>query len=215
MTEEKRSGVRVAETSYEAKISFYFELKHVILRSSRNNLNSFFVLSFFKEIYIQVRTDMDSTTDDIISIPLPEKRRRFLSFAKCIICQVDKPDVLRKAKASSIAVFVRSLQLRKDEVYDRLSEEISNLCDREVVWHSSCYSSYTSEHNIQHATGAGKVDIQDTSNTSNRTAHIGLRSSSNVSIDWSKCFICRNRTYTKCREMNNVSTFEACKCLYI
>ena len=68
---------------------------------------------------------MDSTTDDIISIPLPEKRRRF-SFAKCIICQVDKPDVLRKAKASSIAVFVRSLQLRKDEVYDRLSEEISN-----------------------------------------------------------------------------------------
>ena len=71
---------------------------------------------------------MDSTTDDIISIPLPEKRRRFLSFAKCIICQVDKPDVLRKAKASSIAVFVRSLQLRKDEVYDRLSEEISNLC---------------------------------------------------------------------------------------
>ena len=154
---------------------------------------------------------MDSTTDDIISIPLPEKRRSFLSFAKCIICQVDKPDVLRKAKASSIAVFVRSLQLRKDEVYDRLSEEISNLCDREVVWHSSCYSSYTSEHNIQHAKGAGKVDIQDTSNTSNRTAHIGLRSSSNVSIDWSKCFICRNRTYKKRREMNNVSTFEACK----
>lgn len=66
-------------------------------------------------------------------------------------------------------------------------------------------------HNIQHATGAGKVGIQDTSNTSNRTAHIGLRSSSNVSIDWSKCFICRNRTYKKCGEMNNLSTFEACE----
>ena len=116
---------------------------------------------------------------------------------------------LRKANASSIDVFVRSLQLRKDELYNRLVDEISNLCNREVVWHSSCYFSYASEHNIQHATGAaGKIGIQDVNNSA---ARIGLRSSSNVTIDWFKRFICRNRTYKKCGDMIKLSTFESCE----
>ena len=30
-------------------------------------------------------------------------------------------------------------------------------------------------------------------------------------IDWSKCFICRKKTYKRCSTLTNISTFEACK----
>ena len=49
------------------------------------------------------------------------------------------------------------------------------------------------------------------SEAGNKETHRISRSSAGVLIDWSKCFICRNKTYKKCREMHNVCTFEACE----
>ena len=49
------------------------------------------------------------------------------------------------------------------------------------------------------------------SGASNEEIHRVSRSSAGVYTDWSKCFICRNKTYKKCREMHNVCTFEACE----
>ena len=144
-----------------------------------------------------------------LTIPLPpqSKRRRLTAFTKCIICQLDREEILRRAKRFSIENLQRTLVLRKDEVYDRLYEELPNLISRDVFWHSTCYSTYTSEQNVRYATS---THSQEDSQATNEQTRRVSRSSAGVSIDWSKCFICRNKTYKKCREMYNVSTFEAC-----
>ena len=88
-----------------------------------------------------------------LTIPLPPetKRRRLTAFTKCIICQLDREEILRRAKRFSIENLQRTLVLRKDEVYDRLHEELPNLISRDVFWHSTCYLSYTSEQNVRYA----------------------------------------------------------------
>ena len=128
-------------------------------------------------------------------ITSPPKRRKLV---KCIICQVDKEEILRKGKESSIDTLNRALNLRKHEVYHRLHKDLPNFLNQDVFWHSTCYLSYTSEHNIQHAT-----DIHE--------SKVESEAGSWYPLDWSKCFICQNKMYKKCREMHNVCTFEACE----
>ena len=94
-------------------------------------------------------------------------------------------------------------------MYDRLHKELPTLLNRDVFWHSTCYSSYTSVQNIGYTTGIN--DNQAESGDANNETRRVLRSSAGVPIDWSKCFICRNRTYKKCPEMHNVCTFEVCE----
>ena len=144
------------------------------------------------------------------SIPLSKsKRQRLITYTKCVICQGDKEEILRKAKGSSIDTLKRALNLRKDEVYDRLHEELPNFMNRDVFWHSTCYSSYTSEQNIHYAMEINDTEVEN--KTVNEETRRVSRSSTGVSIDWSKCFICRNKTYKKCREMHSVCTFKACE----
>ena len=161
----------------------------------------------FSSIYMESK---EKNNISGFSIPLPPqpKRRRLTTYTKCLICQVDREEVLRKAKLSSIDTLQRALDLRKDEVYDRLHAELPSLINRDIFWHSTCYSSYTSVQNIRYATG---IHSQVESRTTNEEKSRVSRSSADVSIDWSRCFICRNKTYKKCREMHNVCTFEACE----
>ena len=45
----------------------------------------------------------------------------------------------------------RALNLRIDKVYDRFHKDLPNFLNQDVFWRSTCHSSYTSEHNIQHS----------------------------------------------------------------
>jgi len=130
-----------------------------------------------------------------LSITSPPKRQKLV---KCIICQVNKEGILRKGKGSSIENLNRTLNLCKDEVYDRLHKDLPNFLNQNVFWHSTCYSSYTSEHNIRHATGIDESTV-DSGAGNEETCRVS-RSSAGVYIDWSKCFICQNKTYKKCRD---------------
>ena len=89
-----------------------------------------------------------------LTTPLPpeSKQRRLTTFTKCIICQLDREEILRRVKRFSIENLQRPLVLRKDEVYVRLHKELPNLISHDVCWHSSCYSSYSSEQNVDLAT---------------------------------------------------------------
>ena len=58
--------------------------------------------------------------------PLPKKRRTII-FTKCIICQTDLKDKLRKGKETSVANFVSKLNVRRDSVYKRLSPDLELL----------------------------------------------------------------------------------------
>ena len=70
-----------------------------------------------------------------ITILPPEKKRRITSFVKCVICQADKNDVLRKGKESSVETLISALSLRQDEVYERLYPKNSNHLKKRLQHH--------------------------------------------------------------------------------
>jgi len=158
-----------------------------------------------------VMTDDESVSDDIaLYVPLPPKRRCTIAFSKCIICQADSKDKLRNGKHSSIVNLISKLEIRQDDVYERLSPYFSQLYENEVLWHASCYATYTSLQNMKYVSSASKQEgnLEEAEGT---TASSIRSSRSNVAPhDWTKCLFCKNRTYKKERVMQNVSTFEAC-----
>ena len=67
--------------------------------------------------------------------------------------QVDGNEILRKAKFSSHVTLRKALDLRKDEISDRLNKELPTFENHDVFWHSTCYSSYTGVQHINYGTG--------------------------------------------------------------
>ena len=135
-----------------------------------------------------------------------------LNLKKCFICQTEKKNVpLRKAKSSSMDTLKSALELRKDDVYTRLWNELDydNIDDAPtILWHSVCYSPYTSQENIRRATKSqSKVESIEPSTVVPRSS----QSSSNLLIDKMECFICQKKTHKKCHKLYNVSSFESCK----
>ena len=65
------------------------------------------------------------------STTFPPKRQKLV---KCIICQVDKEEILRKGKGSSGDTLNRALDLCKDEVYDRLHKDLPNFLNQDVLF---------------------------------------------------------------------------------
>ena len=78
-----------------------------------------------------------------------------------------------------------------------------------------CYASYTSAQNIRYAI-ARNSEIRSNINTKcsdcseEATGNDGVsRRSATPVIDWSKCMFCKNKTYKKCSQLINITTFEA------
>ena len=140
--------------------------------------------------------------------PLPKKRRT-TCFAKCLICQFDSKDKLRKGKESSVANLTSKLKIRKDDVYQRLSPDLDLLYENEVLWHASCYATYTSIQNIKYASNKTSTVVEEDIKEESSDLSPRASRSSITPHDWSKCLFCKNRTYKKEKAMQNVSTFEA------
>ena len=146
-----------------------------------------------------------------VQVPLPPlpKKRRSTTFAKCIICQSDSKDKLRKGKESSVANLISKLKIRQDDVYQRLSPDLDLLYENEVLWHASCCATYKSVQNIKYASSkATKVVEADSENMSTEPSPTVSRSSV-APHDWSKCMFCKKITHKKEKALQNVSTFEA------
>ena len=145
------------------------------------------------------------------AIPLlPKSRKRKLSRSTlCIICQTDRPgEPLRKAKEDSIEKAIKATEKRRDE--EVRARFVSHDADTGIHWHSTCYASYTSDQNIrykmpsdalQHTSRQKEVDV-----ISSRTFRSAM-----APVDWSKCFICKNKSHKKNRDLINLCTFEACE----
>ncbi len=144
--------------------------------------------------------------------PLP-KRQRSTCFTKCIICQSDSRENLRKGKQSSVKKFISKLEIRQDDVYQRLSPNFDVLYENEVLWHTSCYATYTSEQNIKYMSNhqSSTVHNENVKYTEAASEPCAMISRSKAALhDWSKCLFCKNRTHKKEKVMQSVSTFTAC-----
>lgn len=131
-------------------------------------------------------------------LPKPPKRLKTTCFDKCIFCQASN-DVLRVAKLSSIEKVISALEVRQDEVSQRLSpNDLRNVEGKDVFWHSSCYETYTSKQNLRYCATQSSSDVE---------AEGRKRG---TSFDWSKCIFCQNTTRRKDKQLINIATFEAC-----
>jgi len=85
-----------------------------------------------------------------------------------------------------------------------------------VYWHSSCYSSYTSNQNIHYAIRntdpfiVEHVPCKNNEQEREEETEARVSQSTTTTTDWSRCLFCRNKTHRKVATMYNVSTLEAC-----
>ena len=102
----------------------------------------------------------------------------------------------QRDKKSLFVNLLESAKCRGDDVYVRLCkdgmESVEDLV--EVVWHSACYSSYTSKRNIQFASS---IDTNDAASEEECEDQERASRSSRSKIDWSKCFFCKKKSYRK------------------
>jgi hypothetical protein len=75
-----------------------------------------------------------------------------LNWEHCIICQCSNAEPVICKRDVGTDSFVRSMEIRRDEVYSRILQEMSimdNFISRkiEVVYHRNCYRKYTSKQN--------------------------------------------------------------------
>ena len=110
----------------------------------------------------------------------PAKRKKSSDFDLCIICQDSADESVRKAQVSSIQNFLSAMELRRDEVFDRLEPNSATLTDRQIVWHSCCYETYTRRQNLRYVVEQNGEQAKMPESTAKRAQRI--------SIDWSKCF---------------------------
>ena len=82
--------------------------------------------------------------------------------------------------------------------------DIGNLTSREILWHNSCHTSYTSELNLHSLSSS-----QTSSPQVNEVSKVSVKSQRNCpSIDWAKCIFCRNASRKKYYKIINIVTFE-------
>lgn len=106
---------------------------------------------FTMEITNILLLNMASCGADIGAQPLellPAKRLKTTDWTKCLICQVEKKETLRKASAIGIIVLLAASKQRRDEVFERSERHADQLQSRDVVWHGTCYGPYTNRRNL-------------------------------------------------------------------
>lgn len=146
---------------------------------------------------------------------LPAKRAKAVNWKKCLICQGERGESLRVASASGIDTVLAASQVRRDDVYDRITPYAHDeLLSREISWHGSCYGSYTSKRNLSFVSTAGKSAAEDGDET--RSLDWENRSSrSNTSkINWSLCMFCQRTKHKGNKTLVVVSTSDACQSIF-
>jgi hypothetical protein len=79
-------------------------------------------------------------------------RKETLNWEQCITCQCSNAEPVICMRDVGKDSFVRSMEIRRDEVYSRILQEMStmeNVISRKikVVYHRNCYRKYTSKQN--------------------------------------------------------------------
>lgn len=130
------------------------------------------------------------------------KRNRSSTFENCIICQeAKKADKLYNATKQGLQTLLEAAQsrskLRDPQNRDAVERVlgIANAEEQHLVWHRSCYASFTSKSHIcrlqsdqqQRAPTATNADAGPSRPSST------LRSSS-VAINWNACMFCQDAT---------------------
>lgn len=95
-----------------------------------------------------------------------------------------------------MGTLVITVKRRKDNVFRRLAGELEDLDKEDVYWHSSCYSSYSSNQNIRYAISntdpsiIEHVSCEENEQEREEETLARVSQSTTTAIDWSRCLFC-------------------------
>ena len=132
------------------------------------------------------------------------------NFEKCIICQINCDEEVSVFTHNSKSSFLSSVEKRQDEIYNKFIDEYESLDlivagDTHMVYHRSCYKSYTSKHNI--AVHISRKCSTTGSNQDSTTSSVLTRRQSGP-IDWNVCIFCNHKTYKKVKTLTKIESDE-------
>ena len=139
----------------------------------------------------------------------PPKRCKVVNWSRCLICQEDRREALRQGTETRINTFTVACRQRKDDVYKRISKDLDQLSEFQVVWHGKCYQSYTSTRNLSfvkpnplsHPSSSPLDEVNEAPD----------ERISRSKVDWGLCIFCQKRKHHGFKDLCNVCTFGACK----
>ena len=147
--------------------------------------------------------------------PTSAKRgKTSLDQQECVICQAKSSEKLYIFTDNGKLRFVQATEVRMNEVYRRIVEELSFVNhiiseNIEVEYHRSCCKSYTSKQNLTRYSHE-KVSKQE--NTDSACMNSPAASSViTTRSDWQSCIFCTNKTYKKDGKLHNVDSEERMK----
>ena len=115
--------------------------------------------------------DQEGTCDILLK---SAKRKKSSDFDLCIICQDSADESVRKVQVSSIQNFLSAMELRRDDVFDHLEPDSATLTDRQIVWHSCCYKTYTSRQNLRYVVERNGEQAKMPESTAKRAQRISI-----------------------------------------
>ena len=123
---------------------------------------------------------------------------------KCLFCQCDKKEALVSASSSGIANVSSASRLRNDEIKHYIGDLV------EILWHKSCYSSYTSKRNLSFLSISQNANLSE-ADEKKQPLDPGRSSRSKLSkLDWSLCMFCQKVKNKGIKTLVNVATLDAC-----
>ena len=140
------------------------------------------------------------------------KRQSSTDATRCIICQEDKTERLVEPTAQGLAKVKETAQIRLKHSDQRYHAAINRIVDSDVleseqstvIWHKSCYSSFTSKSNLLWTEPRGESGGYETSASSSNQP-VELRSSVQP-MDWETCIFCQNDSDKT--KLSSVTTFK-------
>ena len=130
---------------------------------------------FHLDLQLSQKTyEMDDHEGTCYILLKPAKRRKSSNFNLCIICQGSDDEPVRKAQVSSIKNFLSAMELRRDDVFDRLEPVSATVTDRQIVWHSCCYETYTSRQNLRYVVDQNGEQAKMPESTTRRARRISF-----------------------------------------
>ena len=114
------------------------------------------------------------------------------------------------AQRDSISKFLKAAAIRDDNVFERVNPEAEELLVETVLWHKSCYKSYTSKTNLERfeKTSAEKSKQQREAMETEQQ-RLTRRSLEGSSVDWQLCLFCQKRKYKGSKQLINLCTRKA------
>ena len=133
----------------------------------------------------------------------PKKKRENISWDKCIVCQrvsLEQRVNMRDVGKSS---FVEAMSTRKNSVFEKVIQELTCLenvysTDVKIVYHPSCFRSYTSKRNcrvfkVEHNL-TDPAEYPYDKQYENKLNKVQTRSLlPTVTVDINTCFLCKKR----------------------